>query len=402
MFMTKFKILRLDHQGRGISTFEGKITFIPHTLPEEEVEANIVEIHKKYNVAKVTNILVPAKKRLSSKCPFSLGCGGCALRHMPYFDTLDFKKEKVKNILTLNKIDFPEIEVLANPNPDNYRNKITLKVVNSKIGYYEEKSHELVEITECLLVKPVINKVLKQLASLHLKNGEIIVRANYNDEILLILKTADKITLAFKNFSNLKIVGVVLNNKVIYGESFFYERINKALFKVSFDAFFQVNYGIAEKLFNIIEENVLEGEKILDLYSGVGTLSLMASRKAKVVYSIEYVKNAVLDAIVNAKLNNQDNIKCFLGKTKDVIGKITESFARIIIDPPRSGIDSATLEVIMKSNCPNLIYVSCDPLTLARDLKTLITKYEITKYYLLDMFSYTHHVECVCVLKLAK
>ncbi len=394
-----FKIERLDHQGRGISTLDGKITFIPYTLPEEVVDAELIAIHPKYNIAKLNKVLVHSPKRVNEDCPFFKSCGGCQLRHLNYEDTLTFKKEKLSNILTLNKIVYPPIEVIPNEKPNNYRNKITLKIVAGKIGFYEEKSHELSEIDTCLLAKPVLNVALKKLSSLSITNGEVILRANYNDEILMIIKTKDKINWDIKNFANLKLIGVILNNKVIYGTSFFYERTLNTLFKVSYDAFFQVNYDVAKKLMAIIKDNVKENEKVLDLYSGVGTLSLMASKNAHAVYSIEYVKNAVLDAIKNAKLNNQDNIKCFLGKTKDVIKKINENFDRIIIDPPRKGIDSATLEVILKSNCPNLLYVSCEPLTLARDLKLLSTKYEITKLYLLDMFSYTANVECVCVLK---
>ena len=214
----------------------------------------------------------------------------------------------------------------------------------------------------------------------------------------MIIDTNDKIKFNIALFSNLKIVGVIVNKKVIYGQNFFYESINGYSFKVSFDAFFQVNQFITSKLFNIIEENIDESNTILDLYSGVGTLGIVASKKAKKVYSIEIVKNAVLDNITNKKLNKKDNIYPILGDAKKVITKIKDKFDTILIDPPRKGLDSLSKNLILNNDVSKIIYISCDLMTLVRDLKELTKKYKIIKYYVLDMFSYTYHVECVCVM----
>ena len=398
--MQNLKIERMDHQGRGIAFLDGKITFIPNTLVGEEVEAEIIENHKNYNVAKLNEIKLKSSKRVESDCKYFKSCGGCALRNLKYEDTLLYKKDKVINILNLNKINYPDIKIIENECKNNYRNKVTFKIVNKEIGLFREDSHDLVEINECLLANNVINKVLKVLPELNIINGEVVVRVNYNDEVLIIINTLDKIDFKIDIFKDIKLVGIVVNNKTIYGDNFFYERINNSLFKVSYDAFFQVNPFITKKLFEIINNCVKEDFKVLDLYSGVGTLSIIASKKARLVYSVEVVKNAVLDAIFNCKLNKVNNIKSFLGKTKDVVNKITEDFDLVIVDPPRSGIEKETLDVIMNNNIENMVYVSCDPLTLARDLKTLQDKYEIEEFSILDMFSYTYHIECICVLKL--
>lgn len=396
----EFKIDRLDHQGRGIAIINGKVTFVDGGLPEEIVNGKIIEEKKNYNLAVLKDIIKTSKKRVEPICPYFNSCGGCQLQHLSYEDTLEFKKEKVKSILNREKIVYPNILVVANPSYFHYRNKITLKVENGNIGFYEEKTHSLISINSCKLAKKSINDCLSYLKFFDIKNGSITIRSNYNDELLIILNTNDDVTFNENDFKNLKLVGVILNKKTIYGNNFFYERMNNHLFKVSYDAFFQINPFITNKLFSLLEENLDLTNIVLDLYSGVGTLGIIASQKAKKVYSIEIVKNAVLDNIENKKINKKDNIFPMLGDAEKVLPKIQDNFDTIIIDPPRKGLDKNSLKLILDSNANKVIYISCDPMTLARDLKSLTNKYEIKKYYVLDMFSYTSHVESLCVLKL--
>ena len=395
----RVKIQRFDHQGRGIAYVNNIVTFVPNALPNELVDIEILKKNKNYYLGKVIDFANRSSKRVTSICPYYNQCGGCHLQHLNYQDTINFKQDKIINLLLKNKIKVPNIVLIANEITNHYRNKLTLKIVNKRIGFYEEKTHSLVEIKSCFLAKESINNFLKDINKLQIINGEITIRSNYNDELLIIINTNDKIKFNHQNFSNNKIIGVVLNNKTIYGNNFFYERLYNCLFKVSYDAFFQVNYFITKELFKIVEENINEPENILDLYSGVGTLGIIASKKAKKVYSIEIIKNAVLDNLVNKKLNNRENIEVFLGDAKNVLQKINLVFDTIIIDPPRKGLDKCSLDIILNSAAKKIIYISCDPLTLIRDLKILLTKYEITKYYILDMFSYTYHVESVCILK---
>ncbi len=397
--MAKIKIERLDYFGRGIGYLENKVTFVENTLPEEIVDISIIKEYKKYNLGKVNQYELISSKRKTPICPYYKKCGGCQLQHMDYKDTIFYKKEKLENILTKNYINFPEISIVENDKPFYYRNKLSLKIENSKIGFYEEKTHDLIEIDHCFLAKKSINKFLKQAKKLQIKNGFLTIRSNHNDELLIIIKTQDSIHFLINDYPENKIVGVVLNDKTIFGTPFYYERIYHCLFKISYDAFFQVNYEITKKMFELLEAEIKKKSKVLDLYAGVGTLGIIASKKAQKVYSVEIVKNAVLDNIENKKINQQSNISTFLGDAKEILKKIPLHFDTIIVDPPRKGLDKKELEILLKSHTSQIIYISCNPLTLVRDLKQLNSLYKIEKYYLLDMFSYTYHLESFVVLK---
>ncbi len=394
------EINKLDYYGRGITYIDGKITFVKNALPSEKVDIKITKSLKKYNEAEVTKYINISDKRIKPRCPYFNTCGGCNLEHLKYLDTVNFKENKIKELFCHNNIEYKSLEVIKNEKDFNYRNKISLKVINKEIGFYEEKSHKLIKINNCLLAKESINNTLDLLEKLNVINGSITVRSNYNDEILIIINTEDKITFNKDDFISIKLVGVVLNNKTIYGNNFFYERINGFLFKVSFNAFFQINNYITSKIFDIIKDNLDENTKVLDLYSGVGTLGLIASKKAKKVISIEKIKNAVLDNIFNIKLNKQNNIEVLCKDASKVINKINIDFDNIIIDPPRSGLFKSGLDIILNSNANKIIYISCNPDTLVRDLKILNSKYIINKLYILDMFSYSYHVECMTLLSL--
>lgn len=393
------RITKLDYYGRGITYISDKITFVKNALPEEEVDIKITLEKKKYNEAEAIKYLKISDKRIKPKCPYFNICGGCHLMHLKYIDTLKFKENKIKELFLHNKLEYKDFEVIKNENEFNYRNKISLKVVNKEIGFYEEKTHKLIKIDYCYVAKESINKTIKLLNKLDIIDGNITIRSNYNDEILLIISTKDKIKFNIEDFKSIKLVGVILNNKTIYGDNYFYERLNGFLFKVSFDAFFQVNHYIVSKLFDILKNNIDEKSKVLDLYSGVGTLGIVASKDCSKVISIEIIKNAVLDNLFNKKLNKQNNIEVLLGDASKIINKINIDFDNIIIDPPRSGLSKNEIDIILNSNASKIIYISCNPDTLVRDLKNITSKYIVDKLYALDMFSYSYHTECICVLK---
>lgn len=397
--MPKVLIEILDDYGRGITHINNKVVFVENALPHEEVEIQITSDHKKYDEAKVMKYVKKSKDRIESICPHFNECGGCNLLHLSYEDTLLFKREKIKSLLEKAKIEYKkEIEIIKNDNPFYYRNKISMKIENGKIGFYKDNTHELVEIKKCFLAKEPINEVIKNYKLLNLLNASLTVRCNNNNEILLIIESEEKnynIELA-KLKEKIKLVGIVYNNKTIYGDNFFYERINNQLFKVSYDSFFQINNYVASKLFNLIKNNISENSIVLDLYSGVGTLGISASSSSKEVYSMEIVKNAVLNGITNAKLNKINNMKFLLGDVSKTISKLNIYFDTLIIDPPRKGLDKNSKNFILQKLPQKIIYVSCDPHTLMRDLKELEKEYEIVELKILDMFSYTYHTEC-CV-----
>lgn len=398
--MENIKIEKLDNQGRGICFIDNKITFVPNTLPNEIVDIKIIKENKKYNEAVVTKYIETNKKRIKPICPYFNECGGCDLMHISYEDTLNYKKEKLKSILKKYSNIETNIEIIPSKNNLNYRNKITLKVINSKYGYYISNTHKLVEIENCYLAEPAIQKIIKDINKLNVINGEVVIRTNYNSELIIIIKTEDNILPDIEYLKqNHKIVGIVLNDKTLIGENHFIEIINHQLFNVSYDSFFQINRDICSKLFNLINNHIKENETILDLYCGVGTLGINASSKAKKAYGIEIVKNAVLNAISNSKINRRDNIYYMLGDVGKNLSKINDRIDTIIVDPPRAGLDNVTKKHLINFHPNKIIYVSCDPMTLARDIKELSLYYNIIEIKGLDMFPYTHHIETFCVME---
>ena len=383
---------RMDHFGNGIGNINGKIIFVKEALPGETVDVTITKDKKSFMEGTINTIIYKSSKRVEPFCKYFGVCGGCSLCHLNYENTLEYKKERVKNILS--KFDIPKINVIKNENDLYYRNKIELKIVDGKLGFYEKSTHNLIEIKECKVTKKSINKSFEFVKNMKLENANVTIRANYNDEVLIIIDSKEKPVIL--NPEDYKIVGIVLNDKCIYGQDNFMEKINNLFFTVSYNSFFQVNNYINLELFNLIKENIV-GKTVLDLYSGVGTLSIVASKVVDKVYSIEVTQNAVKNALINAKINKCDNINFILGKVEDKIGFINDKIDTIIVDPARAGLDKKTIEVI-NNICPQrIIYVSCDTQSLANNLVDL-TNYEIKKFYILDMFSYTYHIECFCIL----
>ena len=383
---------RMDHFGNGIGNINGKIIFVKGALPGETVDVIITKDKKSFMEGTINTIIYKSSKRVEPFCKYFGVCGGCSLCHLNYENTLEYKKERVKNILS--KFDIPKINVIKNENDLYYRNKIELKIVDGKLGFYEKSTHTLIEIKECKVTKKSINKSFEFVKNMKLENANVTIRANYNDEVLIIIDSKEKPVIL--NPEDYKIVGIVLNDKCIYGQDNFMEKINNLFFTVSYNSFFQVNNYINLELFNLIKENIV-GKTVLDLYSGVGTLSIVASKVVDKVYSIEVTQNAVKNALINAKINKCDNINFILGKVEDKIGFINDKIDTIIVDPARAGLDKKTIEVINKLSPQRIIYVSCDTQSLANNLVDL-ANYEIKKFYILDMFSYTYHIECFCIL----
>ena len=383
---------RMDHFGNGIGNINGKIIFVKGALTGETVDVTITKDKKSFMEGTINTIIYKSSKRVEPFCNYFGVCGGCSLCHLNYENTLEYKKDRVKNILS--KFDIPKINVIRNENDLYYRNKIELKIVDGKLGFYEKNTHNLIEIKECKVTKKSINKSFEFVKNMKLENANVTIRANYNDEVLIIIDSKEKPVIL--NPEDYKIVGIVLNDKCIYGQDNFMEKINNLFFTVSYNSFFQVNNYINLELFNLIKENIV-GKTVLDLYSGVGTLSIVTSKVVDKVYSIEVIPNAVKNALINAKINKCDNINFILGKVEDKIGFINDKIDTIIVDPARAFLDKKTIEVI-NNICPQrIIYVSCDTQSLANNLVDL-ANYEIKKFYILDMFSYTYHIECFCIL----
>lgn len=393
------EIIKLDDEGRGIGYINNKIVFIANTLIGEIVDIEIIKETSKYYVGKVINYIKISDKRKKQKCPYYLLCGGCNILHMSYDDQIEYKKEKLKNILDkFAKINI-DIEVIKNKEIFGYRNKIDLKIVNGFWGYYNSNTHDFVNVNKCLIAKNSINDVLRYKKYFKIKDGNIIIRSNYNDEILISINSSDKVIIDVESLKKyIKLVGIIVNDNLYYGDKFFIEKFNNKLFKVNYNSFFQVNSEVTKEMVRILKENS-KGNTLLDLYCGVGFLGQAIDFKYEKIYGIEINKNSIIDAIYNAKMNNIDNAYYICGDSSKITN-IKESIDTLFIDPPRTGLVKNLVNEVIKTNAKNIVYVSCNPISLARDLNILKEKYDIKKIYLLDMFTNTHHVETISILNI--
>lgn len=389
----KVEIVKLDDFSRGICFVNNKVTFVPNTIPGDIVNIKIVKENKKYNEAILIDLVKSSSKRIDAPCPYFGICGGCSLQTLPYDLGISYKKDKVINYFKkMGLIINPSL--ITNDTPYNYRNKITLKVVNGVVGYYKLNSHSVVEVNKCILAEESINDVISIVCGMGIINGEVIIRSNYKSEILIIINSKDKINIPNIN-ENIK--GIIINDEVIYGNDYFYEEINNIKYKVSYKAFFQVNRNVASKMFKLVEDFTNNDDCVLDLYSGVGTLGLSASQKTKNVLGVEINKDAVDNANQNAVINKLNNAK-FIYSDASNIKNIDVAFNKLIVDPPRAGLSREVIDFIKFKLPDEIMYISCDYHTQARDLK-LLDSYEIIDSYICDLFSYTYHVECICFLR---
>ena len=271
------KIEKYDNQGRGIGYLNKKIVFVPNTVIGETVEIEIVEEKDKYIVGKVINVISPSTIRIKSKCPYYDRCGGCEFMHLSMDEELRIKTNILTDLLKRNNIDVPKINVIQSNNKYNYRNKVTLKIVNNEFGYYNSGTHNFTKIDYCYLAKDSINNIIKSYNLFKVSSGEITIRSNYNDEILIKITSNEKVDVDIEKLINdNKIVGIIVNDKVIYGENDYIEKVNNYLFKVNINSFFQVNLNILEKI-----EKILHAKKyhnVVDLYCGVGNLVMFVNK----------------------------------------------------------------------------------------------------------------------------
>lgn len=404
--MYKVEVTKLDHQGRGIAKINDKIIFIPNALPEETVDVDIILEKKKYYEGIIKEIINASDKRIKSICPYFEECGGCQFLNMNYQDSLDYKQNKVEEIM--NKylgIKIKINNIVACDNNLYYRNKTTFQVKND-IGFFKEKTNTLIPVDKCYIPDIKINDIYKAIKdNINLTNvKQIIIRATKNTlESMVIFKTNNYIdNKKIIDILKKKVDSIYINDELIYGKGKIIENLCNKNFYISPSSFFQVNTLQAEKLYNkaIAYADIKKEDTVLDLYCGTGTIGIVASDKAKKVIGIELNKEAIKDANENKKLNNINNIEFYAGDVGKILNKNNYKPDIIIVDPPRVGLDSLALAQILNIRPKKLVYVSCDLMTLARDLKLLSNDYDILELTPVDMFPYTAHVESVCALKL--
>ena len=403
------KIERIDHQGRGIGYLDGKIVFVKNALPLEEVEIKITKSNSKILEADVTKYIKKSDLRIEEVCPYYGECGGCNLLHMSYDNQLKYKYNKVVNILEKYADISKELinPIVSESKQFGYRNKVTLKVDN-KVGYFKDKTNTIVHIEKCLLLNDKINEIISYINNYGNINGvsEIVIKSMSKDENILILYAFDKNNyVSFVDYIKKFIdnIVVVYKNNIIYncGKSNIIARLNNKKFNVNPLSFFQVNINQTINLYDKIADYVkkMSNSILLDLYCGTGSIGQYLSEYLKEIIGVEIVKEAILNARQNANMNKIKNTKYYVGDTKDILKDNKFKVDIVIVDPPRAGLDKTVVDDLLKINSKSLIYVSCDPLTLARDIKILKNNYEIKDISLFDMFPNTYHVETVCIME---
>ena len=441
-------IVSQGYEGEGIAKIDSYPIFIPGALTSEKVKVLIVKVNKNFAFGKLLEIIEPAKDRAIPKCEHYKRCGGCSIQHMEYKNQLDFKFDRVKDCI--NKIAGLSTDLVQYPigmeSPERYRNKVQLPVgmVKGKlaIGFYAPRSHNIVDIDKCLIQDEVADTVSKitrdwmekykimpaTIDGVFNPKGlvrHIMIRRGFKtNEVMVVLVTVKKNVPHISEFIasirdnidgiksivqsiNPKDTNVVLGNdfRTIWGEEKIKDYIDEFKFNISPLSFFQVNPVQTEHLYKTaLKYAGLTGNEIVfDAYCGTGTITLFLSQKAKKVYGVEIVPEAIENAIENAKENKVYNAEFLVGTAEDKIQELLDQGVKpdtIVVDPPRKGCDIELLEAIAEAKPKNVVYVSCDPSTLARDLKILVEKgFKVGKIQPVDMFPHTSHIECVVKLK---
>ncbi len=446
-------IIDNGYEGEGIAKIDGYTIFIQGAIKGEKCKILILKVTTSHAFGKILEIIEKSPARKECDCSTYKRCGGCSLRHIEYSKTLEMKQNAVQNLVnkTLNekvKVD----KTIGMEKPIHYRNKAQFPVGLNKenkpiLGIFANRSHEIIQIDNCLIQHEVSQVLAKEIIKFISENNinvynektrsgflrHIVIKIGFKTkEVMCILvnngeilpkekELVDKIKNEFetneilskytlktivKNINN-KDTNVILGNKniVLFGDGFIYDKLGEYTFKISPMSFYQTNPIQTEILYNkAIEFADLKGnETILDLYCGIGTIGIFASKKVKKVYGIEIVEDAVKDAIENAKLNNIQNIEFLCGDVEKTLQEVLIKSKKpdvIFVDPPRRGLDNITISNILKTEPVRIVYISCNPATMVRDLKMLEEKYEVKKIQPVDMFPYTSHVECVAGLKL--
>jgi len=388
----RIEIKDIDHMGNGIGKIDNKIIFVPKSVTGDICEVSICKKHKKYDIGKIEDIIVGSEKRIEAICPYYNECGGCNISNLEYIEQLKFKENKIKNIFMryLNLEINPK--VIGSVKEYKYRNKITYHINNNKIGLVSQYD-EIVDIDNCLLVSDSVNKLYKKIKTENLSKVEKVIIKECNNGLILSV-TGDINIDKFKDLC----ISIYVNDICKYHREIGYIEIGDIKYQVSDKSFFQIN---TENITNLYDEIVRYGEfnkedRVIDLYCGVGSISLYISKYVKSVFGIEIVPEAILDAKKNAEINNIRNVEFLCGDvSKLTLDNINGNI--LIVDPPRIGLDKHTIDIINNRQIDKIIYVSCDPMTLVRDLK-LFDNYNIENVSIVDMFPQTHHVECVIKL----
>ena len=455
-------ITDIGTNGEGIGRVDGYTLFIKDAIIGDEVEAKIIKAKKNYGYARLMNIITPSKDRIEPVCPVARQCGGCQIQEMDYQAQLRFKQELVKNnIERIGHIsDYQMMPVIGMDEPFHYRNKAQYPVGMDKdgnivMGFFAGRTHHIIDNTDCALGAKINSRILGIIKEYMQDNKikpydedkhagtvrHILIRNGYHtDQIMVCLvinaesiKNSDDLVKRLKDIDGMTSIMININRnktnvilgdtcKTLWGKSYIEDYICDIRYQISPLSFYQINPKQTEKLYSkALEYAGLKGnETVWDLYCGIGTISLFMAAKARKVYGVEIVPQAIEDAKNNARLNNIDNAEFFVGKAEEVVPAFYEELNRkaangdeeakrgihpdvVVVDPPRKGCEETLLETVVKMSPKRMVYVSCDSATLARDLKFMEEHgYKVEKVQAVDQFGNTVHVETVVKLSLKK
>ncbi|MDO5011529.1 MAG: 23S rRNA (uracil(1939)-C(5))-methyltransferase RlmD [Intestinibacter bartlettii] len=442
------EIIDNGYEGEGIAKIDNFTIFIPGAIKGEKIKILIVKVLSSHAFGKILEIIKKSEKRKEVDCLTYKRCGGCNLRHIEYEETLKIKQDVVQNLV--NKILKNKIrvqETVGMKNPFHYRNKAQYPLgINNKgepiIGVFANRTHEVIPIEKCLIQNPQSEQIAKYILNfikenkisiynentrkglfrhivikIGIRTGQIMCILVVNGENILkeeqlineLITKFPQIKTIVKNV-NMKNTNVILGQRNInvYGNGYIEDILGKYTFKISPLSFYQVNPIQAEKLYNLGVEmaQISKDDTVFDLYCGIGTISLFMAKYAKKVYGIEIVKEAIDAAKENAKINNVDNTEFYAGDVEvvldELINKNKVKADIVMFDPPRKGLDKKSINNILQIKPKKLVYISCNPATLIRDLKMFEEQYEIKTIIPVDMFPWTSHIECVSLLCLKK
>jgi len=433
----------IGHKGEGIGKVKGIPLFIHGGLPGDELKVEITKLKKNYGFAKLLEIQKPSDRRVIPRCPIAEICGGCQIMSLEYSEQLNIKTQRVHETLKrIGKIDVPVHDTLGMEEPYHYRNKaqfpIGMEGSTPIMGFFKTGTHEIVNTEHCYIQDPVndvLTKIVKEYIAKHSvtvydegsrkgllrhmvsrisnKTGEVMVifvingkELPHQEELIERLK---------QEVNNLKTVAQNINTKntnvifgetttILYGEGYIVDHLMDLSFYISPRSFFQVNPTQTKVLYEkALEYADLNGEEtVFDLYCGIGSISLFLAKKSKKVYGIEIVPEAIEDAKKNAELNNFTNTEFILGAAEVAVPKLYEKGITadvVVVDPPRKGCEEIVLETMVKMDPKRIVYVSCNPSTLARDLAYLEENgYKTIEVQPVDLFPHSAHVECVALM----
>lgn len=438
-------IVDIGQGGVGIGKHNGFTVFVEGGLIEDKVKVKINKSKKNYAVGDIVEIIEKSPFRINRVCSDNLkDCGGCQIQELEYQKQLDIKTNEVKQVISrIGKLEDVIIhETLGMDKPLRYRNKAQFPIQKSGntpiIGFYKKKSHDIIPMDKCVIQHDINDKIVKIIKTYinaynvsvydekthtgvlrHLvtkigfttKEVMVVLVANgkklpYLSELASVLK--DNVP-GFKTLvvnENREKTNVILGkeNRVVYGEGKINDYIGDLVFEISPLSFFQVNPIQTEVLYNKALEyaDLQENDTVFDIYCGIGTISLFLAQKAKKVYGIEIVADAIKDAKINAQINSLDNVEFYVGKAEEVVPKMYgegKTANVVVVDPPRKGCDEKVLDTIVSMSPDKVVYVSCNPSTLARDLAYLDERgYKCVEIQPVDMFPHTMHVESVAKL----